>query len=250
MKAARVFFIIIPLAFILLNCDKDEKTSTLVVECVNYLDASKSASLGCNGLEVENPWVTDNMKFTIYDIYVSQEVVKEGKSDNLTWYKIGENTELKYWNEYSFTANNLPVGEYKSLKVNFRNILYRYAYLLSDPSIRFEGTETMDSWTLPCDEEREIPTNYFSEGGNHVLDNGSFVVANSNEKISLFTLEEGSVTKLYWILGQEDADMLEPCTFTWFDENGNGIWDCGIDWLDTKCPEGWHSMFDFIVEYE
>ncbi|MBN1926934.1 MAG: hypothetical protein JW798_13970 [Prolixibacteraceae bacterium] len=251
MKTAKFFFFILCLSSLLLNCDKDEKTGTLEVQCINLLDAPKSTSMECIGSEVENPWVTDNLKFTILDIYVSQGVVEEGNPDNLTWYKIGENTELKFWNEYSFTADNLPVGEYKSMKANFRNIMYRYAYLQSDPSVRFEGMENMLGWGQSCSEDAYVPTNYFSEGGNHILGpDENFMVINKNEKFDLFTIEEGQIANVYWILGQEGADTLDPCTFTWIDANLNGIWDCELDTLDFQCPEGWHSMFDFIVEYE
>jgi len=249
MEPVRKQFIYAFSILFLMSCDKDEQTASLIVDCVNQMDLPKSVMLSLEPA-VDNPWITDNMKFTILDIAVSQGLVEEGNPDDLTWYNVGVNNQLKFWNEYTFFAEKLPVGTYRSLRVNFRNVWYRYAYLQSDPSVRFEGMENMLGWFRSCSEEAPVPTNYFSSGGNHQLGDQGFFVVNEHEKIDLFSLEEGVLTRLYWILGQEGSDTLDPCTFTWYDENNNGVWDCDQDRLDFYCPPGWHSMFDFRVEYE
>lgn len=234
----------------LFSCQK-EKTGTLEFYGVNAISEIKSAGTMCQDAPDDFLWVTDNLEWTILDISVSQQVVDTGNPDDLEWFKIGENTEMKFWNEYTFTANNLPVGEYKSFKINFKNLNYRHAHLYADPSVTMTMLESMDSWGKPCDPDRAVPTNYFSVGGNYSLNDDSlFYLVTDSEKMGGFTINAEGTTKFYMKMNGAGGDGIEPCRFKWKDYGNIGTWDCDIDSLDFWCPPEVTTMFDFIVKYE
>lgn len=195
---------------------------------------------------------TMSLKLGIGDVWVSQGIVEKNKPDTLNWVRLTSNTnrEIKLFEDYSFSAVEIPAGTYESIKITFRNVFYRYVKLISDPSTRYELLETMGSWTDACDENDTswAVTNYFSADGNHKLnDNNLFEIASEGEKLGGFTIEEGKKAIVSWRLG---AGVTATCVTYLIDENGNLEWDCGIDRMDFDCPPEVKYMWDFVVEYE
>lgn len=201
----------------------------------------------------ETRTITTSLMFGIGDVWVSQSEVKAGEPDTLTWIKLTEttNTELKLFEEYTFRAMEIPPGEYKSIRISFRNIAYRYARLESDPTVIYRLLETMGSSEDPCNPDDTTWTNenYFSTDGNHVLGKDSlFRIVAEGEKVGGFTIEEGKTTLVQWRFGAGYEG--EPCINRIIDNNNNRKWDCGIDEIQIDCPDpGPELMWDFVVEY-
>jgi hypothetical protein len=198
--------------------------------------------------------ITSSFKLTIGDVWVSQGEVKAGNSDNLEWIRLTSftNTEPKLFEDYLFSAIEIPGGTYQSIKLTFRNVFYRYNYLVSDSSVKYELLETMGSWTDACDENDTTwaRTNYFGPDGNHILnDNDVFELVSAGEKIGGFSIESGKTAIVSWRLG---AGYTGTCYTYLIDENSNLEWDCGIDRMEFECiPESEYLyMWDFLVEYE
>ena len=193
-----------------------------------------------------------SLKLCIGDVWISQEVVKAGETDNLEWIRLTTttNTEAKLFEDYSFSAIEIPLGIYESIKITFRNVFYRYVQLVSDTSVKYELLETMGSWTAPCDETDTTwaATNYFGPDGNHKLnDNDLFELVSSGEKIGGFSIEDDKTAIVTWRLY---AGATTPCITYLIDENSNLEWDCGTDRMEFDCPPEVEYMWDFVVEYE
>lgn len=193
-----------------------------------------------------------SLKVCIGDVWVSQGEVKAGNADDLEWIRLTDvtNQTLKLFEEYTFQPVDLPVGTYRSIKISFKNIFYRFTQQASDPMVHYELLETMGSSADPCDENDTswVNPNYFSADGNHKLnDNGKFELVSQGEKIGGFTIEENKTAVVSWRLG---AGVEEPCTNYLIDVNGNRTWDCGFDHLEIECPPQMEFMWDFLVEYE
>ncbi len=254
MKTNQVVFSLLIASLMLVSCEKEnDKTGKLIfkgVKTVPNQETLKSSRMSIKASPTV--MVTDNMKATIMELWVSQGVVEVGKPDDLKWFKIGENNTMKFIDEYQFTVDDLPVGVYRSIKMTLKNIWYRYAYPLSDPTQKIEMKQTMGSDSDPCDDEdKVVPTNYFSYGGNHNLVGGVFKVVSEGEKVGGFEIKEGKITTVYMKLNGAGGDGIAPCTFDWLDVNSNGVWDCGVDQLENfDCPPEVQTMFDFIIEYE
>lgn len=236
--------------------ENDGKNGIIQFKTINSVTSKETLALKT----VTNPKLTGettevyttSMKLAIGDVWVSQGEVEEGVSDDLEWIRLttSTNTEIKMFEDYSFSAVEIPAGTYKSIKITFRNVFYRHAELISDPSVKYELLETMGSWEDACDENDEswAKTNYFGPGGNHsVDDNNVFQVTSEGEKISGFTIEAGKTAVVSWRLG---AGVETPCTTYLIDENDNLEWDCGVDRMEFDCPPEVKYMWDFVVEYE
>ena len=222
--------------------------------------SSKSALLLKSSLA--NPSLTGDttltqstsFKLCIGDVWVSQSEVKAGGTDNLVWTRLTSitNKEAKLFEDYSFTATEIPVGTYKSIKITFRNIFYRYLQLVSDPSVKYELLETMGSWTSPCDanDTTWARTNYFGPDGNHTLNsNNIFELVSAGEKLGGFSIEANKTAIVSWRLGAGYTGI----SYTYLiDENNNREWDCGVDRMEFKfVPEEENMyMWDFVVAYE
>lgn len=239
--------------------DDDDLTGTgfLEVKCINPMGGSSKGGVNQAKADDGNPPLEDeitetimtSMKLGIGDVWVSQGVVREGEPDNLEWIKLTAqtNAELKLFEDYTFPAVELPAGEYKSIKIKFRNIFYRHCKLISDPSVVYELLETMGSSTDPCNpnDDSWAADNYFSTGGNFALKDGKFKLALDGEKVGGFTIKSGKTARILWRLG---AGVTEPCINYLIDINGNGQWDCGIDKIDIECPPSVEYMWDFVVQ--
>lgn len=261
----RTILSILFITIILVGCKKEpeeeenlNKTGTLQFRTVNPRASTGKSTMH---FKTTNPsltgdttkTVTTSLKLGIGDVWVSQGEVSAGNPNNLEWVRLtsSTNTELKLFEDYTFSPIELPSGTYKSMKITFRNIFYRYNYLVSDTTVKYELLETMGSWTAVCDENDTTwaKTNYFGPNGNHTLNSSDvFELASEGEKIGGFTIEPNKTALVSWRFG---AGYTGICYTYLIDENHNLEWDCGIDRMDFECiPDDEDIyMWDFLVEY-
>ncbi|GEM_PF-1298245 len=230
MKTAFFFFVIL----ISVNaCQNDETgTGTLVIKGVTAIPLQKSAmtdlSRSSQAMSSTHVMHTANLKVFIAELWVSQGLVTEDVYDDFDWYKIGENNELKLIEELLFTADNLPAGDYKSIKIAFKNTITRIAVYQSDinHTVEMQGSLNEEN----CGDETII-TQYFSKRGNHSLGNdGKFRCDSRGETVRGFKVKPGGITTVYWKLGGPNSQLTD-CTFDWVDVNDNQAWDCGVDYV-------------------
>ncbi|MBN1188009.1 MAG: hypothetical protein JXB49_37385 [Bacteroidales bacterium] len=236
------------------NDESKEKTGTLKFQTLNPLTSATKSMLATNPALTGDTTETINtsMQVCIGDVWVSQEEVVAGGTDDLEWVRLTSETnrELKLIEDYTFDPIELPVGTYKSIKMTLKNIFYRHVELASDPSVKYELLETMGSTFDPCDpnDTSWTKTNYFSAAGNHKInDGGVFEVVAPGETIAGFTIEEAKTVIVAWRFG---AGATEPCINYLIDLNDNLIWDCGIDDMIIECPPDMENMADFVISYE
>jgi len=266
MKTMKIIGTMLCASILFTSCEKDDDTENasstkglIEFKCINPVSSnlksvSTQKSISSNPLLEGDTTETYfiGMKITIGDVWVSQGEVKVGGSDNMEWIRLTAITNIdpKLFEDYTFPAKEIPVGNYKSVKITFRNIFYRHVQLISDPLIKYELLETMGSWTTPCDptDTTWAVTNYFGPDGNHKLDqNGVFELVSQGEKIGGFNIESDKKTNIAWRLY---AGVTTPCTNYLIDENSNLQWDCGVDRLEEECPPELEYMWDFVVDYE
>jgi hypothetical protein len=259
MKTNRFLWLLAIVIFLTGCSEDDSKTGLLEFKTLNPVASSQKSSDILKSVS-ENPALTGDttntlltsLKFGIGDVWVSEGEVIVGQPDDLEWIRLTTETnyELKLFEDYQFSAIEIPAGIYNSIKITFRNIWYRHVELISDRSVKYELLETMGSSFDPCDPEDEswAKTNYFSTGGNHFLnDDNVFALASEGEKIAGFEVKEGARAIVSWRLG---AGATEPCINYLIDENKNRVWDCGVDYIEDECPPDMEYMWDFVVEYE
>lgn len=244
----------------LLACKKESPQATVQMKCYNPM-ANYSLKSSCSPGELKsNPALTGDttetimtsLKFAIVDVWVSQDIVKAGEKDNLTWVKLTKETngERKLFEDYVFPEVEIPAGTYNSIKIIFKNTFYRHVKLVSDPTVFYELFETMGSSKAPCstDDESYAKTNYFSIGGlYYVDDNDTFYMQNENEKVAGFTVNSDKKATITWRLG---AGSTGTCKNYLIDENKNRVFDCGIDKIKIECDSTVSEyMWDFLVTY-
>lgn len=258
------YAIIFTASLLFISCSKDDsvtenQSGTLVLKAVKTLSAIKSIHSSSNATVTnQNANVyqmhTLDFKFNIAEIWVSQDEFNVGGEDNLKWYKIGENNQMKLFGDYSFTAENLPVGVYRSIKIKLKTLFYRIAAYKSDRTKVIEMLERNGDWNGSCTDFNDFaPINYFNSKGNHQLVSGKFKVVAEGEKLTGFEIKPSKITNLYWKLGDEREFDPYACYFDWIDENNNGIWDCGIDRQDNyQCDvtPPYETMWIFIPKYQ
>jgi len=240
--------------------ESDVQTGKLVFQAVKSMPA-QTASLNKNytvrTAKNLNSYImhTLDLKLNIAEIWVSQDQFAAGGTDNLRWHKIGENSQMKSFSDYSFTAENLPVGVYKSIKIVMKRLGYRVATYQNDRASIVEMLEINGPWQADyCSDFNALaPSNYFNTSGNFNLENGRFICINSGETLTGFEIKPGKITRLYWKMGDERNFDPYSFTFEWFDENNNGVWDCGIDSQDNytcNLVPPVETMWIFIARYD
>jgi hypothetical protein len=179
-------------------------------------------------------------------MWVSQGLVADGVTDDFEWHKIGEGDALKTIEEYSFTADGLPVGEYKSIKMIFKNTMARVAVYANDLDTEVEMQSSLSE--EECGDETTI-AEFFSDNGSFLSEGGVFALMSAGEKVGVFTIREGKTTSIFWKLGGPDSKMTD-CTFDWVDSATPGVWDCGVDKTRNFNCSVPSVMFSFIIEEE
>lgn len=261
MKTIRFAGIILLAVALLAGCTEEFLTGkgTIRFECFNPTAISSNSPMLKVRSAFENPPLTGSatqtlmtsLRWTIGDVWVSKDLVEAGGKDDLEWIRLTDttNTSMKLFEEYSFPPKEIPAGEYRSIKITFRNIFYRQVKLATNHKVVYELLETMGSWTDPCNpnDTTWAKTNYFSEGGNHYLNSaGVFELASEGEKVAVFKISAGKITGIIWRLG---AGSIENCTNILIDKNANRVWDCGVDEMQIECPPSVKYMWDFQVAY-
>ena len=204
---------------------------------------------------------TTSLLLCVGDVWVSKGKVQHGSPDTLEWIRLTDTTnkETKLFEDYSFSRIEVPAGDYRSIKLTFRNVFYRYGHLVADTTVTFRLLETMGSYFDACDstDTSWAQTNYFGPDGNHTLTlhnedmSGTgnsllFELNQPGEKIDGFSIEAGRTAVVTWRLG---AGATTPCTTYLIDNNGNRRWDCGVDNMEFVCPPENIYMWDFVVTY-
>lgn len=230
------------------NKDKDKEYGTLVFKGVSEIPDLKSEEF-CDDELSQSPNSTNTMHTTdlfvnIAEIWASQGEVAEGLADNFTWHKIGEGNDLKSVSQYLFTYDLLPVGEYKSLKILFRNHIIRKTVYKSDYNRSVDMEGSLDE--SGCASE-DIRAQYFSKNGNHSLQGNTFHCDSRGENIRGFKIKPNETTTVYWQLGSPGFQFTD-CNFKWYDENDNQIYDCGTDHVDGFSCSKEGPMWTFGVD--
>lgn len=220
------------LAVLLASCDKDDQEyGTLVFRGVSELPDLKSEAF-CQEEYTQTPnssylMHTTDLFVNIKEIWASQDLVSEGLSDDFTWYLIGTADQLQSVSQYLFTSDHLPVGDYKSLKMVFRNEIIRKTVYQSDHN---RSVDMQGSLNEAACGNSDLIVQYFSKNGNHSLRNGVFHCDAGGENIRGFKIKANETTTVYWQLGSPGFHFTD-CWFTWNDSNGNQVYDCGTDQL-------------------
>ncbi len=247
-----------------LSCRKDEQNNpeTGLLTFKTYNPFFNDGAKGMDGIKrlLYNPPLlgdtteteTTELLICFIDVWVSQEEVKTGVKDTFNWVKISSvsNMDHKFFHKYAFHDVEIPAGEYKSIKIHVKNIFWRYAQLIADPTIAYELFETMGIASDSCDvNDSTTKYNYFGPMGNHSLDTitNSFGLPMPGEKVDGFIIEPGKKAVVTWRLG---AGVDKKCITYLVDKNNNLEWDCGIDDMHIWCPPEVIYMWDFVVEYE
>lgn len=243
------------------SCKKEEPTGQgqLEIHAYNPYVSHKKQGSGWRADTFQNPpltgdttaTITTSFKVIIGDVWVSQEEVVAGESDDLEWHRLTAETnyEHKYFEDYTMPPVTLPVGLYKSVKMTFRNVFYRQVVLAADSTVTYELLETMGSTFDPCDENDTswAKTNYITATGNYITNaSDEFEMVAPGERVGNFEIKEASTTVLTWRLG---AGVETPCTTLLVDLNSNLSWDCGTDDMIHICPPEAIYMWDFLVSY-
>lgn len=212
-----------------------DKNLGLYVRCVKDTDP----------VNIGNAMEMTGAAFNIHEMWVSQSLVSSGVVDDFEWHLIGEDQGLVLMDEVEIIADELPTGQYKSLKIVFRNQFVRHGRFVSDTSrtMGFEsgiGTDIADS---------SFMVDYFSSGGSYYYDDGAFVLMASGENMPAFDINADATTTIYWKGGGPETKWTDM-TFDWHDYNGDGLWTPGIDMLNNfEEPEG-IPMWTFMVVEE
>lgn len=263
MKPLRFSIIFIALLLIFSDCSKENnKTGVLRFRGANPLASGQNsiAQTVITGMGVDNPLLTGHttacrtisLRLTVGDVWISKGEVKAGGSDNLEWVRITKstNTQAKLFEDISFEDVEVPEGTYKSIKIIFKNIFYRYCTLVANSSVSYEFLETMGSYSAGCDpnDQTWAKTNYFGPDGNHIIGtSGKFELVAPGEKVAPVVVVEGKVAVVTWRMG---AGATVPCTTYIIDVNDNRQWDCGTDSMDFECPPEVQYMWDFVFSYQ
>ena len=230
-----------------LSCDDPGERGSLVVKGVATI--AKSQVIQTERLRVSaeatvNVMHTADIKFDVAELWVSQELVREGVKDDFKWYKIGVSQGLKNVKDYFFESDELPEGNYQSMKMVFRNGVSRMAVFKSNLSQQIEMLSSLSEESCP---DESLVINYFSSGGNFSLQDNVFKLASKGENIRGFKVKAGETTTIQWMLGSPSMQMTD-CSFEWVDVNQNGKWDCGVDQTRNHECSVKAPMFSFSVD--
>jgi uncharacterized protein (TIGR02145 family) len=247
---SKLLLTIVAIFFLLLNScseDYDGETGTLIIKGVKTMPELKSAAASSITMEENGAYImhTTDVLFSIDKIWASVDEVVEGLEDDFTWIEIGKGDGLKSVSEFLFTADNLPVGDYKSIKISFFNKIIRHAVYQSDHSktVEMQGSLGEES----CGDNSKA-INYFSKRGSFSADkNNSFQLGSSGENIRGFKISANSTTTIYWQSGFPGF-VFTDCWFTWNDVNDNKTYDCGVDYTNEYDCSKEGAMWTFTVD--
>jgi len=250
-KSRSVIFVLA--IFLLFSCDlfNSGDTGMLVFKGVQNLPpqiTAKRSELSTALIPGENTHTmySRDMKFNVYEIYISQALVDTGFSDLFQWYKIGENTGLKSIHEYEMQADDLPAGEYQSLKIIFRNEVLRCAVYVNDTS---NVVLMPSSLSESGSGDSSFVINYFAAGGSYFHTDEGFRLMSEGENLQGFSINTNRITRLYWLLGGLNSTWTD-FTFSWHDNDGDSLWTPGTDHVDNFQGPADVPMWTFVAVEE
>ncbi len=213
-----------------------DKNMGLSVRCVKDLEADDAGTLMYN----------TGIEFDIHEMWVSTGLVREGISDNFEWHLIGGDQGLIPMEDHEFTADEIPVGEYKSIKIVFRNRIVRHAAFVSDTTQKIVMASSLGEGDVG---DSSFVINYFSSNGSFIHTGGGFELMAAGENMPTFTINADRITWIYWKGGGPESEWTD-FTFRWHDYDGNGLWTPGIDVANNfEGPED-IPMWTFMVVEE
>jgi hypothetical protein len=249
---AKHFIIPFVILFLLLSCDLFDTgdTGTLVLKGVKSFPTSALSK--ANVVLIPDSagsylMHTKDIKFNFKEIYVSLGLVDSGISDDFDWVLIGEDGTLRSVEEVDITANDLPEGIYKSLKIIFGNEIIRYAVYVSDTSTVVEMASNLSEGSSG---DTNLVVNYFSERGSFSGPAGGiFHLMSRGETFQEFQIIADQTTTIYWMIGDTTTHWTD-FTFIWADVDGNLAWTPGVD--NTREHDGPPDvpMWSFLVVEE
>ncbi|MDZ7796724.1 MAG: hypothetical protein U5N56_06645 [Candidatus Marinimicrobia bacterium] len=249
----RYYFLCLSGLFFLFSCNlfNNEKTGTLVFKGVINLPEgtlAKSAVLAGSTAQSENTHLMypKDVKFNVYEIWVSQEQVSDSLFDLFTWNKIGENRGLKFMHEYEMTAEDLPEGTYRSMKFIFRNEFLRYACYVADTSSIVLMASSITEGAAP---DSSFVINYFSSEGSFVHTDNGFQLMSAGENVATFRINADRVTTVYWKGGGPGYHWTDV-TFQWHDVDEDSAWTPGVDFCNNFEGPANMPMWTFMVVEE
>ncbi|MDD3094736.1 MAG: hypothetical protein WC372_04035 [Candidatus Neomarinimicrobiota bacterium] len=252
MKRFYYFFSVI-FVLLLLSCNlfDHSETGTVTFKGVNTIPENVMTKLSQSiasqiNAEATHTMYSWNMKFNIHEIWISQETVDTGISDMFTWQKLGVSEGLKYMNEYEMIAEDIPAGEYYSIKIVFRNEVLRIAAYVDDTT---KIVEMPSSLSESAASDSSLVLNYFSHNGSFIHNDEGFQLMSAAESIAPFSVNAGRRTTIYWKGGAEDSKWTD-FTFQWHDLDGDSLWTTGLDYVNNfEGPED-VPMWTFIIVEE
>ena len=213
-----------------------DKKMGLSVRCVKDAESEDLGSL----------MYSTGIEFDIHEMWVSTGLVADGGSDNFEWYLIGGGQGLIQMEDHEFIANDLPEGNYKSIKIVFRNQIIRYATFVSDTTQRIEMASSLGEGDFG---DTSLVINYFSSNGSFRADGGIFELMSTGENMPAFQINADRTTRIYWKGGGPESKWTD-FTFQWHDYDGNGLWTPGIDLANNFDGPPDTPMWTFMVVEE
>lgn len=239
------------LVLIVLSCNKKEEndTGTLVFQGVKTIPVQKSGHVSLDKSSITEPirhaMYVANLKYNIADIWIAQDLISDLTfNDGIKWYRIGKGNEQKLIEELKFSVDGLPVGTYRSIKINIKTNYTLIAVYQTDIS---SIVEMPSSFYGECSGDESMISKYFSTNGQYSLAYGNFYCVSSGESIREFKVKPNETTIVYWKQGGMDSKTTD-CSFDWIDTNGNSIWDCGIDSVSNVTHTITQPMWTFFVD--
>ena len=213
-----------------------DKNMGLSVRCVKDTEAEGLGTLMYN----------TGIEFDIHEMWISTGLVTDGGNDNFEWHLIGGGQGLIPMEDHEFIANDLPEGDYKSIKIVFRNRIIRHAVFVSDTTQKIEMASSLTEGDFG---DTSLVINYFSSNGSFMSSDGTFELMSTGENMPSFTIHADKTTWIYWKGGGYESEWTD-FTFQWHDYDGNGLWTPGIDLVNNfEGPED-IPMWTFMVVEE
>lgn len=228
-------------SLLLLSCDKNENndaekgTLTFLTTVWNTKLSDDVTKTLLKAKGDTNTVDLINIRHLISKIEITTDEIKDGVSPNdINWTLMYESNQEMLHTDREVTIE-LPVGEYKGIKLTQRNLMY-WVCLFEGDTIEFPSLNNSD-----LQQNAEL-FNYFGEEGFYEIEDGVFVSTNAEERLGFFEIKPDATTKV--------TMRMNLITLDWVDSDGSGEWSYGDELTNWTVPEGVTTMTDFIVEYE
>jgi len=242
MKTKLFLLSLMATSFLLLGCDKDDKTGN-EVGTLNFkvtfwnIEFPVDKKQGVTGKENVYTLPIVDMKNYVYKFEVSETELKEGASpEGIEWVTIFESdpNQMIYFSEIEL-SKDIQAGDYRSIRISgkyFGDFIW---------VCEFQGNKMYIIPDRDPDDD-SIVWEHFTETGGFDIEDGVFVLGTDRERLGTFEIKANKTTNLIMRYNLKTLD--------WHDNDGSGDWSDGDDISNWTVPEGVTTMMDFIVEYE